>query len=314
MGFDAQITDFEGIPIQDFEPENPPDDLGGIGWRISIDWEAYEAGRKFSEVFAQLLSLPGASDLQALIVGCWEGGAEGENSEPVIEALVSARAQLPNLKHLFIGEMLQEECEVSWINQSDISPVFLAFPQLITLRVRGTQGLSLGRPLHETLRNLIIEGGGMPSELVREVTSARLPNLTHLELWLGDDGYGRSVTQEVLQPILNGGIFPKLKYLGLRNDSEIDTTVTWLKGATLLDQLSELDISLGTLTDAGVATLLENDKLKGLKRLNAFFNFLSDAAAESLKPALLGVEVDVSQQNEADVYDGDVYRYNFVSE
>ncbi len=314
MGFDAQITDFEGIPIQNFKPDSLPDDLGGIGWRISIDWEAYEAGRKFSEVFAQLLALPGASELQALIVGCWEGGAEGESSESVIEALVSAREQLPNLKHLFIGEMLQEECEVSWINQSDISPIFLAYPKLLTLRVRGSQGLSLGRPVHENLRNLIIEGGGMPGELVSEVTSARLPNLVHLELWLGDDGYGRSVRQEELQPILDGGLFPKLKYLGLRNDSDIDTTVTWLQGAKLLDQLSVLDISLGTLSDLGAAALLENDGLKGLKRLNAFFNFLSDAAADSLTSALPGVEVDVSQQNEADEYDGDAYRYNFVSE
>ncbi len=314
MGFDTHCFDLEGIVVQNFERDNPPKDLGEFCWRISIDWDAYEDGVKFTDLFAQLLETPGSSDLQALIVGCWEGGAEGGSSENVIEALVSARDKLPKLQHLFIGEMLQEECEVSWINQSDISSIFLAYPNLLTLRVRGMEGLSLGRPVHENLRKLVLEGGGMPGAVVNEVTSARLPNLMHLELWLGDDGYGRSVSKENLQPILDGELFPKLQYLGLRNDRDIDTTVTWLKNARVLEQLKVLDISLGTLSDEGAAVLLENDQLKSLKRLNAYYNFLSDEVVVKLKNALPGVEVEVSEQNQPHSYDGEVYRYNFVSE
>lgn len=314
MGFNERITDFEGIPVQDFDHENPPDSLGGIGWRISIDWDTYEAGVKFVEPFSQLLATPGANDLEALVVGCWEGSAEGTNSDGVVEAIVSAREKLPNLKHLFIGEILQEECEVSWITQSDVSPIFLAFPKLVTLRVRGMSNLSLGRPAHKNLRHLILEGGGMPAAIVNELVSADLPNLDHLELWLGDQGYGRDVTVGQLQPILDGQLFPKLQYLGLRNDCEIDTTVSWLQGAKILDQLKVLDISLGCLTDAGVETLVQNDKLKQLERLDAYHNFLTNSAIEKLASALPSVAVDVSLSNDADEYDGEVYRYNFVSE
>lgn len=314
MGFDCHISDFEGLPVQNFDRENLPDDLGGNCWRISIDWEAYEDGVKFTEQFARLLKTPGARDLQALIVGCWEGGAEGESSEDVVEALVAARAQLPQLEHLFLGEMLQEECEVSWINQSDLSPFFLAFPKLVTLRVRGMEGLSLGRPEHAHLRSLILEGGGMPAAILNELAAAQLPNLEHLELWLGDEGYGRGVTKESLQPILDGTLFPKLNYLGLRNDHDIDTTVTWLKDAKILDQLDVLDISLGTLSDTGAAALLDIGRLGNVKKLDAFYNFMSAKAAEALQRGMPTVEIDVSERQEPDEYDGKVYRYNFVSE
>lgn len=314
MGFDSHISDFEGLPVQNFERDNPPEDLSGICWRISIDWEAYEAGVKFTEQFARLLATPGASELSALIVGCWEGGAEGESSETVVEALVSARDKLPQLEHLFLGEMLQEECEVSWINQSDISPIFLAFPKLLTLRVRGMEGLSLGRPRHENLRSLILEGGGMPAAILNELAAAQLPNLEHLELWLGDEGYGKDVSQASLQPILDGTLYPKLRYLGLRNDHDIDTTVTWLKNAKILEQLDVLDISLGTLSDAGATALLDIGRLGNVKKLDAFYNFMSAKTAEELKCGLPTVEVDVDERQEADEYDGEVYRYNFVSE
>jgi hypothetical protein len=313
MSFD-RISDFESIPVQDFDRENPPEDTGGIAWRINIDWDAYEEGVKFADDFAKLLSIPGASEIPALIVGCWEGSAEGESSEQVIEALVSARESLPGIKHLFIGEMLQEDCEVSWINQSDISPIFLGFPNLSTLRIRGMEGLSLGRPKHENLTKLILEGGGMPAGIVNEIGSAELPNLQHLELWLGSDSYGNSVTQESLQPILDGSAFPKLNYLGLRNDSEADKTATWLKDAAILNQISVLDLSLGCIGDEGAKELLANDKLKNLKQLDVSHNYFSEAQAKALVEQLPNAHVNVSDTQEPDVYDDEVYRYNFVSE
>lgn len=313
MGFYDLISDFEGIAVENFERDKTPGNLADKGWRITIDWEAYEDGVKFSEELARLLALPGASDIEAFVVGCWEGGAEGGDCEEVIEALVSARDQLPNLKHLFIGEILQEECEASWINLSDISPLFLAFPNLETLRVRGSEGLSLGRPVHQKLRHLALEGGGLPDTLIREICSADLPSLEHLELWLGDDNYGRSVTKEDLQPILDGK-FPHLKYLGLRNDTEIDNVVGWLKDAKVLEMLETLDLSLGCLSNEGAAELARNESLKNLKQLNVFHHFMTEEGTKQLKSAFPDVEIDARGEQEADEYDGEIYRYNFVSE
>lgn len=314
MSFDGHIREFEGLNVQDFDRDNPPESIGACAWRITIDWDAYEEGVKFADDFAKLLAVPGSGELSAFVLGCWEGAAEGEGGEQIIETLVAARESVPKLEHLFVGDIPQEECEVSWIVQSDLSPIFLAFPNLLTLQVRGMEGLSLGRPTHPNMRKLILQGGGMPAQIVSEVASAKLPKLEHLELWLGSDHYGNSVTEESLQPILDGSPFPKLKYLGLRNDSEADKTAAWLSGAKILDQIEFLDLSLGCLTDAGAQELVKNDKLKNLKRLDLHHHFLSDESAKELIEALPNVEVDVSDKQEADVYEDEVYRYNFVSE
>ncbi len=314
MAFHTLISEFQGLPVETFDPENLPASAAGTAWRISIDWDAYEKGVEFETLFAKLLEIPGSDEIEAFIVGPWPGSGEGVGSEGVIESLVSAREQLPNLKCLFIGEILQEECEVSWITQSDLSPIFLAFPNLETLRVRGTSGLSLGKPVHNRLKHLVVEGGGMPGSIVREIGEAQLPELTHLEIWLGSDGYGNDVTERDLRPILDGKLFPKLKYLGLRNDFETDATVGFLKGAGVLDLIETLDLSLGTLTDAGATTLCNTPEIAKLKRLDIFHHYVSDAGVNQLKNTFPDVEIDASDVQEEDGYGGEVYRYNFVSE
>src|SRR5262249_57801527 len=70
------------------------------------------------------------------------------------------------------------------------------------------------------LKSLIIQSGGLGANVVREVAAADLPELEHLELWLGEENYGGDATVADLAPVLDGGLFPKLKYLGLR-DSQI---------------------------------------------------------------------------------------------
>lgn len=314
MGFYEHEKSVNGIPVQEFKVEDQVTNLSGAAWRISIDWDAYEDGVKFLDRFAKMLDTPGIEDVEAFIVGCWEGGAEGDDNAGVVEALVAARDKLSSLKYLFIGDILQEECEVSWIIQTDLSPLFLAFPNLETFKVRGADGLSLGRPVHEKLQSLIVEGGGLPGSVVREICTGELPSLSHLELWLGNDGYGRDVSDEDLRPILQGEAFPNLKYLGLRNDNQADEMVEWLDDAGILAQLDTLDLSLGSLSDAGANALCQNAELKKLKRLDIHYHFVSDETLDKLKTHLPNVEIDASERQEADTYDDEIYRYNFVSE
>jgi hypothetical protein len=104
--------------------------------------------------------------------------------------------------------------------QSDVSPLFAAYPQLEDFCVRGAVGLSLGSLKHDRLKSLNIQSGGLGANVIREVAAAELPELEHLELWLGEENYGGNATVADIAPILDGALFPKLKYLGLR-DSEI---------------------------------------------------------------------------------------------
>jgi hypothetical protein len=312
MAIDEHVTQFAGVPVTNYDPGAGLVSPGEQAYRISVDWEAHEAGKEFSDLFGVLLEDPAIRDLTALIVGDWGGTGEGNDAAPVVEALVAASERLPKLRALFLGEMTYEESEISWINQTDVGPLFTAFPQLMELWIRGGNGLSLGRPRHDRLRKLVIETGGLPGSVVRELGTARLPELEHLELWLGDSGYGRTVTAEDLRPILVGGLFPKLKYLGLRNDEGADATAQLVASGPIIGQLDVLDLSLGTLSDQGAMALVESNLLKTVRRLNITRHYVSEAVVQRLRQC--GPEVDASDRQEPDRWDGEEHRYCSVSE
>ena len=64
------------------------------------------------------------------------------------------------------------------------------------------------------------ESGGLNESVPLELGAATLPALTHLELWLGDPGYGCTTTVTSLAGILRGAGLPKLKSLALKNFEE----------------------------------------------------------------------------------------------
>ena len=162
MTIGEHITEFAGILVADYDPQVGLDAPSERAYRISVDWEAHEEGKEFSDLFGPLLEEATVGELTALIIGDWGGTGEGNDAAPVVEALVAASERLPKLRALFLGEITYEESEISWINQTDVGPLFAAFPQLVELRIRGGNGLSLGRPKHDRLRKLVIETGGLP--------------------------------------------------------------------------------------------------------------------------------------------------------
>src|SRR5205085_1462516 len=139
-------------------------------------------------------------EVTGLIVGLWNTDIGSQDAASIIEAVVAARDRLPQITALFFGDIIMEECEISWIEQGDVSPLFQAYPALEHFGVRGGNGLSLGSPRHDHLKSLMVQAGGLNASVVRSITAAHLPALEHLELWLGDAGYGATVTLSDLQP------------------------------------------------------------------------------------------------------------------
>ena len=208
--------------------------------------------------------------------------------------------------------MTFEECEISWINQADVGPLLAAYPGLEHLRVRGGMGLGFGMDRHDGLRTLILESGGLPAGVVRQVAAAELPRLAHLELWTGDDGYGGDTTVADLAPILAGERLPALRHLGLRNCQIADEVAAALAHAPVLGRLETLDLSLGNLGDEGAVALLEGGNLGGLRRLDIHHHYVSDEALDGLKA--LGLDLgDGDGQGDADESDRSI-RYIAVSE
>jgi hypothetical protein len=312
MPIDEHLSEFEGRPVIDYSVDLGVRSARTAAYRVALDWAAYDEGKSFVDLFASFVAEPAATDVQALLIGNWGGSGEGNGSAPVVEALVSARDRLPKLRALFLGEITVEESEISWITQSDVSPLFNAFPRLEALFLRGGNDLRLGRPRHENLRKLVIETGGMASAIVREVTAARLPRLQHLELWLGDDGYGNDVTLDDIRMLLTQGPCSNLTYLGLRDDCRADETAELLGETGVPATLQVLDLSLGTLGDEGAGALADCAWLRQLAKLDIHHHYAADEVVARLRTMVR--ELDASDKQEPDVWGGEAHRYVAVGE
>jgi hypothetical protein len=310
-----RMTRFAGMPVVDWRPGlRHPRGRRAVAYRISDpSGDAYE-GDDWSERFELLLETPEAQQIRALVFGAWDEDIAGTPSDGIVRTLAKNAARLPRLRALFIGDITEEECQISWLEQSDMSPALNAFPKLEVFGVRGGTGLGFVRlRRHAGLRRLVVETGGLPSSVVAQLEKADLPALEHLELWLGEPNYGNSVTPSSLRKLLSGKSFPKLKYLGLRNAANADAVAEVVADAPLVRGLEVLDLSLGALGDSGADALLRGRAVRRLRKLDLHHHFLSTDMIRRLKSLKIRVGVR-EQQKTYDFGDGRTHRYVAVGE
>lgn len=285
----THLTRFAGKPVFDFEAGSTFENPAGHIPRLRVEFESEGSA---VDLFRELLESDDSEQLTGVVFGVWSGEVFEDTPAEIVEALVAAAGRLPQLRALFIGDMISEENEISWIHQCDLSALWDAFPRLEVLGIRGTEGLSLGNMRLNHLRELTIQCGGLPKSVLAELAQAGLPDLERLELFLGTNGYGWDGTVEDLQPLLSGEKFPKLKHLGLCDSEIADEVAAAVVKSPLIKRIESLDLSLGTLGEEGAAHLLASDDVKRLKKLDLHYHYMSDATAK--KVAALGPEVDVS--------------------
>lgn len=304
------LKEWRGLPVRKFKSGEEPDFAGTV-CRISFDWDD-EAGGDAEAKLDEYLQLPRVAETPALIIG--DCADDGCYALPAVTAkLVGAADKLPNLRALFLGEVNQEECEISWIENSDMSEVLNAFPGLEELRIRGGSGLSWpAATRHICLKKLVIETGGLSKAALAGIHQSVLPELEFLEIWTGDDNYGWDGTVDDVRPFLHENPFRKLKHLGLRNSMITDEIAKAAADAPVLEQLELLDLSLGTLRDAGAEALLAGEKIKQVKKLDLHHHYMSTEMMERFLG--LGIQVDVSERQQPDEYDGEIIYYISVSE
>lgn len=305
----AQV--FAGRTVEEFDPQQENMIAPGKAIALRYQYNSNNSNYDVLESLALLLKNPLAVKLEALVIGAWKDLIKGgDNSSAVVKALVAVAQQLPNLKAIFLGDIVCEEYEISWIGQSDISPILSAYPSLEWLQVRGGSGLEFSPVQHGNLTHLIIETGGLSRKAIRQICQLHLPNLEHLELWLGDDYYGGDSTVEDLQPILAGNLYPKLKYLGLRNAQYTDEIAEAVVRSPIIHQLKILDLSMGTLGTEGVDFLSKSPEIRNLDTLNVAENYLEDE--DITKLAQLPINLIAHSQKHQAAYENQ--RYCSVSE
>jgi hypothetical protein len=321
------LESFAGLPVADFAESGtdatdlPPADA--VAWRLASD---FDEERNFEQLWREFLETVPADQVRAIVIGSWWGDGDYENVRPVLDLLTESAGRLPALRSLFIGDVTAEQCELSWLEMTDVTPVLEAYPLLEEFVARGCgygrpDGALDFRPVrHERLRTLRFESGGLPATVVRAVCDSELPRLEHLALWLGIDHYGGDATIADLAPLLAGGRFPELRHLGLQNSEIQDEIAAAVAAAPVVAQLTSLDLSMGTLTDAGAEALLGGQPLTHLMLLDLHHHYLSEKVAQRVRDALepRGIEVDLSKQLQAEKWDWDdsneEHRYVAVSE
>lgn len=282
--------------------------------RFAYDYEDYEDGEKnIATMLEEIMKDDDFSSLEEIVIGCW-GECWDDAPQPLIDGIVENKDKFSHIKSLFIGDMDFEDCEVSWIIQGDYSKLWAAMPQLEKLVIKGSTDLTLGDIEHSNLQYLEIICGGLPKDVIQDIQKAKLPSLQTLILYIGIEDYGFDGDISTIKKLLAESDFPKLTCLGI-TDSEIQDEITEaVLDCKYISQIDSLNLSMGSLTDKGGQMLL--DKLPdypNIKQLDLEYHFLSDEMMKKLEE-LAGVEVDVSDQQEADEYDGEAYYYPMLTE
>ncbi|MEO8698438.1 MAG: WGR domain-containing protein [Kofleriaceae bacterium] len=245
------------------------------------------------KLLAALLDHPSTQFLRDLTVGIM---AFVDNSYTgTIKAI--AKRQRPTLRTLVLGDFGSEETELNWSDIGKCAPLYQAVPNLQCLTLR-SGSMKLGDIDLPKLRELTIITGGFDRGSMASVGKAKWPRLEKLSIQLGNE---HKFTQKDLQPILDATAFPKVTHLGLGNADGADQICTWLAGSKIAGQLEELDLSHGTLGDAGALALAAaKPRFKQLKKLDVSDNWIGRAGLAALKGFAKTVEVGKSRRGQQD--------------
>ena len=332
MSFGTHLEEFAGLPVRDFRSQDgksaqqvEPDQ---VAWRLradtsrerrrasNIDWDGDLAA--LYEAFVQQVD---PTRVVAIVTGM-PYFADAYEAQYQVAHLLKHAASWPNLRAIFLGDVVVEESDVAYMQLCDPTPLLEAFPQLEELRLRGSFSSWRGPQIpfapfrHNALRTLVFESGGLSGEAIRAVGRSEIPELEHIEFYFGDPEYGGDGQVRDVDWLLEGDRFPKLRHLGLRDSPLQDEIAAAVAHAPVVARLASLDLSLGTLGDEGASALLAGQPLTHLKKLDLHHHFMSDAMMERLREALPEVDLDVSDQEEPEEWDEDEppQRYIAVSE
>ncbi|QKV97977.1 STM4015 family protein [Streptomyces sp. NA02950] len=291
---------FHGLPVVTFpDHTRAAEELpkaGSVAWRLHTGEDEPEDA--YWERFAQAVEL---HDVRALIFSSTWYGANCNWPERPVELLLDHRSRLTGLEAVFLGDVVEQaDRGISWLHQTDLTPVLRAYPRLRDLGVRGGFGLDFPVMRHDGLRSLRFESDGLPPEVVERVIAADLPQLERLEMWLGANDNLGTPTVEHIAPLLAGDRFPALRHLGLQNSPLQDEIAAAVAAAPLVAQLTSLSLSMGTLSDTGAQALLAGRSLTHLTELDLHHHYLTEPlmlrVRETLEPA--GVRVNLTGQQQ----------------
>ncbi len=271
------LNSFLGKPIQDYK----------IGEKIEpnkilkISSRSYDKSPTIVDQLQALITSGFSTNLQAIIFGVWQEA--WDEKPPYVSFLIENRQHFPKLEHIFSGDMTFEDCEISWIVQTNYEDFFKSYSDLKTFYVRGANGLRFGHFSLPQLNKFVLESGGTNRESILDlIQSNAFQNLEHLEIWFGTEDYGANVTIQDIKALFDMHM-PKLKHLGPMNSDLQTEIVTLLATHPITKQIETLDISMGILKDAGGEALLQSDNFNHLKHITCKHHYISEELCKKIK-------------------------------
>ena len=125
--------------------------------------------------------------------------------------------------------------------------------------------------------------------------------------------YGFDGNADTIRTLLEKSNFPNLTYLGIE-DSEIQDELTAvILESKYMKQIQTLDLANGTLSDKGGTLLLEKlPAYPNIKVLDVHYHYMSEKMVTNLKA--LPIQVDASEPNEPDDYNGEIWMNAMLTE
>jgi len=184
-----------------------------------------------------------------------------------------------------------DDTEISWYSIGNLSKLWKSVPHLTTLITQGGSsesamggGLQLGKIDLPKLVHAEFRTGGLEKANAKAIAAAAIPSIEYLDIWYGDDNYGGDATIKDVAVLLARTDLPRLRHLGLMNSTFADELPEILAASKLLGQLCELDLSMGTMTDAGAQALATHRAaFAHLDELDVSLNYLTKAGIAALK-------------------------------
>jgi uncharacterized protein (TIGR02996 family) len=287
------------------------------GYSLFLDWERgfvtmarydhhydHTQDESDGEILAALLDAPIGWLVRRILVGNVRSD-ENVDYQDVVDAI--AGRPRPALRELDLGDYDAERCELDWGTVGNLQKLWKQTPGLTALHLRSGSTMKLGVLDLPRLETIFIETGGLSAENIRNLGKSKLPSLVSADLYLGSNRYGGDGSWKDLVEILDGKNLPKLTRLGLMNCGFIDDVCKKLHTSKILKRLRELDLSMGTMGEDGVAALVANAAAyRHLDQLSIDDNFL----ASEWKAQTKGLAKKVVFGDQKD----DEYRYTTVGE
>ncbi|MGD1910769.1 MAG: HEAT repeat domain-containing protein [Rivularia sp. (in: cyanobacteria)] len=300
-------TTFANRKVIEFDPEIGITETANTAYAIRVnDCNFLSKPVIISTEKLQILQQnPLAHQIKALVIGFWY-----TKGLSLVDALLNASENLTNLKALCIENIHDREYYLT--ENINISYLLLAYPNLEVIKIsfsnfisytcdKNRLGLEINSIRHEKLKALIIECEIIDFELIDEICNLELPALEYFELWSITDEKGLTYSRMGIKELMQvfSKIFPKLKYLGIRNCKnnleDINHVPFGIVDSSIIENLVELDLSMGSINDEGAAALLNCPFINNLDTLDVSDNYLSDEMVERLKQ--LDIEVIADRQD-----------------